>query len=66
MRHETIEMSYFAKCGFCSEIVVAERLPIQGRNLGGKLGRMNDNRFRMTVKSERATQRRVPRVKPAA
>jgi hypothetical protein len=65
MQRETIEMSYFARCGFCSEIIVAERLPIGGLKLSGQTERLNDNRFRIMAQSKPA-QRRVRRVMPAA
>jgi hypothetical protein len=65
MRRETIEMSYFAKCGFCSEIIIAELVPVRGRKLGGKATRMNDNRFKAYTQDKPAP-RRAGRVQPAA
>jgi hypothetical protein len=69
MRRETIEMSYFATCGFCSEIIVAERIPMRGRKLGGKGDRrsspMNDNWFRVLTQ-DKSAPRRARRVQPAA
>jgi hypothetical protein len=65
MRRETIEMSYFAKCGFCSEIIIAELTPVRGRKPGGKVNRMNDNRFRVMTQDQPAP-RRARRVQPAA
>jgi hypothetical protein len=65
MRHETIEMSYFATCGFCSEIIVAEQMPVRARKLVGKMDRMNDNRFRVLAQDKSARVRARP-VQPAA
>lgn len=64
MRRETIEMSYFAKCDFCSEIIVAELMPATGRRLSTRMDRMNDNRFRVMSQEKPASRRR--RVQPAA
>lgn len=65
MRRETIEMSYFARCGFCSEIIVAELMPIGGRKLSNQMERMNDNRFRV-MSQDKPAPRRVRRIQPAA
>lgn len=69
MRREAIEMSYFATCGFCSEIIVAELMPARGQKPVGSAERhsfpVNDNLFRVFTQDGPATQRSRG-VQPAA
>jgi hypothetical protein len=66
MGRETIEMSIFARCHFCSEIIVAERTPPSaeecwcGRS-GNDTQPKNDNYFDVVMRARRPSRRRARR-----
>jgi hypothetical protein len=71
MRRETIETSYFGRCCFCSEIIVAERHPPAGRecvwcsDVDVRSRPTNDNYFEVVMRVRKPT-RRGPRSSRAA
>jgi hypothetical protein len=71
MWRETIETSTFARCHFCSEIIVAERTPAIAQQCGecgdgGSYAQpMNDNYFDVVMRVRRPA-RRSARPRPAA
>lgn len=65
MRRETIETSYFARCHFCSEIIVAERDVPSDHDCGWR-GKpelysrpLNDNRYEFLMRVRRPARRAV-------
>jgi hypothetical protein len=70
MWRENIETSTFARCHFCSEIIVAERTPATAQQCecgdgGAHLQPMNDNYFDVVMRVRRPA-RRTARSRPAA
>lgn len=63
MRRETIEMSYFARCHVCSELILAERAPPAGRDCGVcgtadlRSHQTNDNYFDVVMRVRRPHRR---------
>ena len=63
MRRETIETSYFARCHFCSEIIVAEKAVPSDHDCGwcGKPALysrpLNDNYFDFVMRARRPARR---------
>jgi hypothetical protein len=71
MRREAIEMSYFARCSFCSEIIIAERIrpTADGRSSHGaadlRKRPTNDNYLGAVIEFSRP-RGRASGVQPAA
>jgi hypothetical protein len=66
MWRETIETSSFARCGFCSEIIVAERASTPAQQCdwcaqGGVRPPMNDNYFDVVMRVRAPLRKAAPR-----